>query len=82
MTSDPNTIEIKDRVILEESKCLKARDLYIDGNKRASVEQLKGGAIRFRFYPVGSFTVQEAQTWILGLSELSFHAVELVNAKK
>lgn len=80
--SRSDSIEIKERTVMDGRKPLKVRELYIDGCRRACLEQQRNGDIRFRFDPVGSFHWQEAQVWLLGLLELSTHAEELTHGKK
>jgi len=75
--SNKETIQIRDRSVLDGRKTLHFRDLYIDGCCRASLEQRRDGSIKFRFHPVGACDYQEAQVWLIGLLELSMHIEDL-----
>lgn len=80
--SNSETIEIRERVVMDGRKSLTIKELYIDNCRRACLEQQRNGSVRFRFDPVGAFDLQEARVWLLGLLELSTHAEELEHGKK
>ena len=80
--SNPDSIEIRERIVYDGRKPLKVFDLYIDGCRLASVEERRNGEPRFRFQPIGTFSCQEVTVWLQGLLELSIIAEELKNGKK
>ncbi len=80
--SNVDSIEIREKIAEDGRRQLKIRELYVDGCHRATVEQQRGGSVKFRFYPIGAFDWQEAKVWLQGLLELSIHAEELTNGKK
>lgn len=80
--SNKETIEIRERTVMDGRKSLTVKELYIDNCRRATLEQQRNGSVWFRFDPIGAFDLQEAQVWLIGLLELSMHAEELQYGKK
>jgi hypothetical protein len=80
--SNLDSIEIKERVVYDGRKPLKIFELYVDGCRRATVEEQRHGEPRFRFDPVGAFAWQEVQVWLQGLLELSIIAEGLKHGTK
>lgn len=80
--SNHETIELKEIEFYDGRKKLHGLELYVDGCRRAAVEQRLGGQVKLRFDPVGAFDLQEARVWIEGLLQLSIAAEELKDGKK
>lgn len=79
--SNKETIEVKSTEVYVGKTKLLHKEVYVDGRRRASLEQQRNGHVLFRFDPCGAFSLQESRVWLLALLELSTHAEELVREK-
>lgn len=77
MTSDPDTIEIRDESTHDEQRF----QLCIDGGPRALVTK-RGGITQFHWQVYGPQYWPEAQVLMQGLLELSVFANKLAGEKK
>lgn len=80
--SDIDSIKIVETTVYDGRKPLKRFGLYVDGCRRAAVEEQRNGEPWFRFDPIGAFAWSEAQVWLQGLLELSIIAEELKHGTK
>lgn len=64
--SSADTIEVK-QICDKKSRTY---ELYVDGQRRATVQIYKNGNTSFRFYPIGKFQLDEAKNWLIGLIHL------------